>query len=954
MDIKALLNQIQQIEKQLEATINSPVGLDNFLLINLIQKLPLACAISTDNNMRFANHPFLKLINKTNLTEILHRPLTDFFSEPKIVHLLTGNNKPNKNNEFQELEFNQLFPQGELRTLKAYIHKTTVKTATLQFLIIKDITEEQEQLKQWNSCKKRLDDQESLAKIGNYRINLEDDHVFWSKGLYRIFEWPKDSAAPDIEAYKKHIHPDDVDKVYQLFGHCIENNEVFDLTYRIITTTHQTRHVHSRAQIISLNSQKHMFGYMQDITTEYLTKKRLQIFKNIVDNSPELMAFVNTNFEYELVNKTFCDWFGLKKEEIIGQKVQRVIGGPLYYQTIKNKLEACVQGEPSTFNAWYNFPAKGKNFIDVSLFPLPSRTFPVEGAVMLIKNETRNKTLYEEIHQKEHFYSTLLSNISDTIIVTAPNGDFEFICDNIINNFGITQQYALDKGNIKNLIPEVWAKVKHSNLLAAAISFEQKIEVPSGKTINALIEIKTFERNNKLVLWTIKNITELSITSNKLKKELALSAKKQTELKALLEANRAIHLGNTFADVAKEIFHACKKVIGAQSGYVALFNNTTKNNQVVYLDPGNENCTVDPNLPMPIRGLREIAYKYGKPVFDNDFAASEHQKYLPRGHSPLQSVLFTPVVFGNDTIGLIGLANKPGGFTENDCEKTNSFADVTAVALKFIQNKTQLVESEEKYRNLIEESPIGVGLSRNNQITYANKTLLGFYGCQHVDELQNQALLEHIYEPDRPKVIEKMEQLKNGEGSYPYTMEHRIVNKKGEIKTLRLYVSELHLMGKRYSQSIMQDITTEKEMQKKKEQLVADLIYIEQKNQVLIEIKEQMKKLNAKLNIEQQEEWVKINHLINTHVNFDHDRKKLKLHFQEMHQEFYKKLKARHPRLTPTDLKHCTLIKMNLNTKEIASLLNVKPSSIQTSRVRLKQKMALGSSENLIDYILAF
>jgi hypothetical protein len=45
------------------------------------------------------------------------------------------------------------------------------------------------------------------------------------------------------------------------------------------------------------------------------------------------------------------------------------------------------------------------------------------------------------------------------------------------------------------------------------------------------------------------------------------------------------------------------------------------------------------------------------------------------------------------------------------------------------------------------------------------------------------------------------------------------------------------------------------------------------------------------------------------------------------------------------------LIKLNLSTKEIASMLGVLPESVKTSRYRLKKKFALAEDESVEDFI---
>jgi tetratricopeptide (TPR) repeat protein len=79
-----------------------------------------------------------------------------------------------------------------------------------------------------------------------------------------------------------------------------------------------------------------------------------------------------------------------------------------------------------------------------------------------------------------------------------------------------------------------------------------------------------------------------------------------------------------------------------------------------------------------------------------------------------------------------------------------------------------------------------------------------------------------------------------------------------------------------------------------------------------------------------------------------------KVHFEKVHPTFFDSVLKIEPNLTPSELRMCAYIKMNLSTKEIANLLNISDRSIQTNRYRLKKKLKLDPQQNLITYIQSF
>ena len=165
------------------------------------------------------------------------------------------------------------------------------------------------------------------------------------------------------------------------------------------------------------------------------------------------------------------------------------------------------------------------------------------------------------------------------------------------------------------------------------------------------------------------------------------------KLKMIMDSAKAILEKKSFQESARSIFDNCCLLTGAKSGYVALLSDNGEENEVLFLEAGGMPCSVNPELPMPIRGLRSIAYETHKTVFDNSFMESEWVDYLPSGHVNLRNVMFAPLNLEGKTVGIMGLANKPQDFTEEDSEIAEVFGDLAAIAL---QNSRHLDILQEK------------------------------------------------------------------------------------------------------------------------------------------------------------------------------------------------------------------------------------------------------------------
>ncbi len=95
--------------------------------------------------------------------------------------------------------------------------------------------------------------------------------------------------------------------------------------------------------------------------------------------------------------------------------------------------------------------------------------------------------------------------------------------------------------------------------------------------------------------------------------------------------------------------------------------------------------------------------------------------------------------------------------------------------------------------------------------------------------------------------------------------------------------------------------------------------------------------------------WNEMQVLLDSYLNVED--KTFEIQIDELHQEFFKKLKDKFPTLSSNDLRLCAYLKIGLNTKEIADVLNILPSSAFITRSRLRKKLNLDADEDLYDFL---
>ena len=124
------------------------------------------------------------------------------------------------------------------------------------------------------------------------------------------------------------------------------------------------------------------------------------------------------------------------------------------------------------------------------------------------------------------------------------------------------------------------------------------------------------------------------------------------------------------------------------------------------------------------------------------------------------------------------------------------------------------------------------------------------------------------------------------------------------------------------------------------------------KNDLLINLKNHIFKLNdVKKEKELSPKMRSIVKRIDIELKENYDWVKFEFHFKKSNPDFFNKLDDLHPDLTPNDIRICAFIKLNIPSKQMASLLNINPKSLEMTRYRLRKKLGLAERSNLYNYI---
>jgi ligand-binding sensor domain-containing protein/DNA-binding CsgD family transcriptional regulator len=139
----------------------------------------------------------------------------------------------------------------------------------------------------------------------------------------------------------------------------------------------------------------------------------------------------------------------------------------------------------------------------------------------------------------------------------------------------------------------------------------------------------------------------------------------------------------------------------------------------------------------------------------------------------------------------------------------------------------------------------------------------------------------------------------------------------------------------------------------KDKELVTNSLQVVKKNKILNGIIQRLKDINTtSFDEETKFQFDKLRKSILKEVNSDKSWKDLEKHIKNVHFDFLKRLKEKHPTISPRELDLSTYLLMNMSTKEIAEIMNISGGGVELARYRLRKKLELNNKENLTGYLM--
>jgi ligand-binding sensor domain-containing protein len=215
------------------------------------------------------------------------------------------------------------------------------------------------------------------------------------------------------------------------------------------------------------------------------------------------------------------------------------------------------------------------------------------------------------------------------------------------------------------------------------------------------------------------------------------------------------------------------------------------------------------------------------------------------------------------------------------------------------------------------------------------------------------AVIYSLYRFQKKKFLKQLQKHEEERKKLEYVNKLQKEKFEEEQKQL-MYLHQLEIERSEKEIIRLRNEKLESEIHSKNSELASTTFNLIQKGEMLVKVKEQFVRMKKDSEIDKEsDDYKKILKMLGED-KMKKNWEQFAVHFDKVHSDFLVSLKAVYPNLTPTELKLCAYLRLNLSSKEIAQITNITIKSVELSRYRLRKKLQIPPEENLFNFLLNF
>ncbi len=538
--------------------------------------------------------------------------------------------------------------------------------------------------------------------------------------------------------------------------------------------------------------------YKDTLSKLLFNQEKLRLF---MDSVTEAFTIWDSDFTLVEINKAALDFLppSTTREDVIGKSFSD-FGQEKYEEVYQKVIDT---GEPHFSEDKIKLPWYGEVFLESKGFKLG------DGLGLMITDITERKQGEESLRQSRDEYQTLTANIPGIVyrIFLRENHRMQFFNQMLHPLTGYSEE-ELVEGEIcsfENFIHDddkSWVVFQVREALKDNRPFEIVYRFHHK---NGLVKhfhemgrpISDIEGNPLYVDGMILDITDKTNLENLtlIQKELAIDLSHATDLDSALA----------------KCIDAGIKVSGMDSGGVYLFEEET-GDLVLKYSKGLGDVFINAVSRFPQDSPHTQVVLTAKPIHSmhQDFDLPMESEEVKEGIKALSVI---PVSFEGKVIGCINIASHSIlDIPDSARNALETIAGQVGGIISRIKAGNALLKSEEKYRNIVENSLEGMCIVQDNEIKFCNQRFADMFGYDHPGEPIGLQIDNFVAEDSLKEVFNEIDLRQTGQKEISH-YHFKACRKNGTIFEVETLGSIAEYQGRIATQSVMRDVSEQRQLE---------------------------------------------------------------------------------------------------------------------------------------------
>ncbi len=584
------------------------------------------------------------------------------------------------------------------------------------------------------------------------------------------------------------VDPKSIDKSLNNFRNLLTYGKLKTVTECI---TKDNRSIKLSINAVKINENQYI-GFSSDLTERINTEKLLieseEQSRSFMEQSPMAIQIMNPEGKIVQVNSSFMKLWGFSQEILpeIYDKYNILWDVQAKKLGVMHLIEKAFGGEavflppveydvPDTMrNLKFSKIEGRKRWIQSRLYPLKNKEDIITNVIMMSEDITEAKLAEQALQASAEKYRLLVEYQTDLVVKVALDGTFLFVSPSYCKMFGKTEDELLGK----TFMPLV-----HEDDRERTAKEMEKLYYPPH---SVYIEQRAKTVNG----WRWLGWMDTAILDKKgdvtaiigVGRDIAKRKQAEKLQNALFKISESVNQSNNLENLLISIHTTLGTLIDTTNFYIALYDIESGLYSFPYCVDQYENSDFTPQQLK--KSLTDYVRRTEQPCLINQ---QTHEHLINAGEveligHPSPIWLGVPLKTPNGIIGVVVVQSydNPNAYTEDDLDIMSFASEQIALAIERKRVEKALQESEEKYRELFDESVAAIYLfDSNKNFIDSNQAGLDLLGYSR-DELLKMSIPDVDADPE--EVVNAHQKLLTGNNLIDF--EHRLKRKDGTVITV--------------------------------------------------------------------------------------------------------------------------------------------------------------------------